>query len=379
MSDTGSTETVLFDEVKTACGRFVGRAILNLPRAFNALGLDMIEALQARLDDWLERGDIVAVWLEGSGHKAFCAGGDVIALHKSMVQYAGQPRNPFVEDYFAEEYRLDYRLHTAAKPIICWGEGLIMGGGMGLMQAGDFRLVTANSRLAMPEVTIGLFPDVGASWFLNRLPGKTGLFLGLTGAHVNARDALALGMADRFMEADRETVLEGLVACRFSDDSAENRRQLFHYFQHCAGDAATLDGPVMAHLETINRLCDAASVTEVVARIQQSSEDDGWLAKARQTLAAGCPQTIHLVWEQLRRGRHLSLAEVFRMEWCLAVHCGQQGDFLEGIRALLVDKDGAPQFRYMQVEQVPADYIEGFFHCPLPVHPLADLGSHAGE
>lgn len=378
MSD-GNTDIVLFEEIKTACGRHIGRATLNLPKALNALGLAMIQALEARLDDWLGRDDIVAIWLEGSGRKALCAGGDVVALHRSTVDCAGQDRNPVTETYFAAEYRLDHRLHTATKPIICWAEGLVMGGGMGLMQASDFRLVTASSRLAMPEITIGLFPDVGASWFLNRLPGRTGLFLGLTGAQVNARDALALGMADRFMDDDRDAVLDRLAALAFSDDSNDNRRRLFHHFRDTAGSAEALDSPVTTHRDLIDRLCDAASVNEVVHRIlapemqDEKTQDDRWLQKARQTLAAGCPQTMHLVWEQLHRARYLSLAEVFRMEWCLAVQCGQHDDFREGVRALLIDKDGSPRFRHPDVDAVPPEYIDAFFRNPAPEHPLADL------
>ncbi|HAJ41793.1 MAG TPA: enoyl-CoA hydratase, partial [Alcanivorax sp.] len=165
----------------------IGRATLNAPRSLNALSLEMIEALDRQITDWQAREEVVAIWLEGNGGKALSAGGDVVALHGAMVKHAGQSRNPFTEHYFASEYRLDHRLHTSETPVICWADGVVMGGGMGLMQASQFRLVTPKSRLAMPEITIGLFPDVGASWFLNRLPGKTGLFLGLTGVHLNAR------------------------------------------------------------------------------------------------------------------------------------------------------------------------------------------------
>jgi enoyl-CoA hydratase/carnithine racemase len=367
------TDTVLFDEQPSADGHRIGRITLNAPRALNALGLAMIQAIDARLEQWFADDGIVAIWLEGAGERALSAGGDVIALHASMVEYSGRERNPFVEDYFAAEYRLDYRLHKAPKPVICWAEGVVMGGGMGLMQASDFRLVTATSRLAMPEVSVGLFPDVGASWFLNRLPGKTGLFLGLTGVHLNARDALDLGLADRFMEHDREHVLAALAALDYSDDPAENRRRLHRALRALASAPAALDGAVFDHLEHINRLCDGASVTDVVENILTDNQCDAWLDRARGTLAKGCPQTVHLVWQQLERGRYLSLAEVFRMEWCLAVQCARHPDFREGVRALLIDKDGAPRFRHRRVEQVPDAYIDGFFHNPAPRHPLADL------
>ena len=244
---------------------------------------------------------------------------------------------------------------------------------MGLMQASQFRLVTPKSRLAMPEITIGLFPDVGASWFLNRLPGKTGLFLGLTGVHLNARDALDLGLADRFVDADREQVLDALAETHYQDDRDANRRQLHRTLQDLATRPDSLTPAVMDHLDTINTLCDAATVNEVVHRILEHKQCDGWLDKARATLADGCPQTAHLVWEQLRRSRHLSLAEVFRMEWCLAVQCTLHADFREGVRALLIDKDGKPRFRHRDVDQVDPEYIDGFFRNPAETHPLADL------
>lgn len=374
MTNTDTSDSVQFQEITTGCGRSIGRATLNAPRTLNALSLEMIQALDERLREWLGRDDVVAIWLDGSGERALCAGGDVLALHRSMVQYAGRDRNPFVEEYFAAEYRLDHLLHSAAKPVICWAEGLVMGGGMGLMQASHFRLVTSTSRLAMPEITIGLFPDVGASWFLNRLPGKTGLFMGLTGMQMNARDAVELGLADRFMGEDREAVLESLAASGFDDDATENHRRLFRHFQEIGEQPEGLNGAVLNHLDIINRLCDGATVNEVVANILGHTQCDGWLDKARKTLASGCPQTMHLIWQQLHRARYLSLADVFRMEWCLAIQCGLHGDFREGVRALLIDKDGAPRYRHRNVDQVDAAYVEAFFQCPAPVHPLADLG-----
>ncbi|MBM1143122.1 enoyl-CoA hydratase/isomerase family protein [Alcanivorax sp. ZXX171] len=368
------TDSVLFEELSTACGRVIGRATLNAPRSLNALTLDMIQALDARVADWQGRDEVVAIWLDGAGGKALSAGGDVVALHGAAVKHAGQARNPFAEQYFAEEYRLDYRLHVSETPVICWADGVVMGGGMGLMQGSQFRLVTPRSRLAMPEVTIGLFPDVGASWFLNRLPGHTGLFLGLTGVHLNARDALDLGLADRFMDAAPEEVLKALTENRYDGDRDADRARLYRQLRDLATAPEGLQAAVSDHRDTIERLCDGATVEEVVARIQEHKQCDGWLDKARKTLAAGCPQTMHLVWEQLRRARHLSLAEALRLEWCVAVQCCLHPDFREGVRALLIDKDGGPRFRHRSVDEVSADYIDGFFRCPADAHPLADLG-----
>ncbi|KGD63832.1 enoyl-CoA hydratase [Alcanivorax nanhaiticus] len=368
------SDCVLFSEIPTACGRVIARATLNAPKALNALGLDMIQALAAKLDEWEQREDIVALWLDGAGGKAFCAGGDIVQMHKSMVKHAGEGRNPFTEQYFAEEYALDYRLHRSQIPVVVFGDGIVMGGGMGLLQGADFRLVTARSRMAMPEITIGLFPDVGGSWFLNRLPGKVGLFLGLTGVHINGREAVEVGLADRMVEGDAEALLALLAEQRYSGQPRDNRAVLYRLFKQQAADMAELPHPLVDHLSLINSLCDGEDLQTVVTQMLSAKDRDSWLDRALGNLEKGCPQTAHLVWEQLARSTYLSLADVFRMEWCLAVQCSLHGDFREGVRALLIDKDGKPGFRHRSIADVPRDYIDGYFECPAPVHPLASLG-----
>ncbi|WP_328594674.1 enoyl-CoA hydratase/isomerase family protein [Alcanivorax sediminis] len=369
------SDCVLFSEISTACGRVIARATLNAPKALNALGLDMIQALDRQLDEWEQRDDIVALWLDGAGDKAFCAGGDIVQMHKSMVKHAGEGRNPFTEQYFAEEYALDYRLHRLPVPVVVFGDGIVMGGGMGLLQGADYRLVTPRSRMAMPEITIGLFPDVGGSWFLNRLPGKVGLFLGLTGVHINGREAVEVGLADRMVDGDAEGLLALLAEQRFSLEPRDNRAVLYRLFKEQAADMTALPHPLIDHLPLINSLCDGEDLQTVVSQLLSAKDRDSWLDRALGTLEKGCPQTAHLVWEQLERSTYLSLAEVFRMEWCLAVQCSIRGDFREGVRALLIDKDGKPAFRHRSIADVPRDYIDGFFCCPAPAHPLASLGA----
>ncbi|MDX1805205.1 MAG: enoyl-CoA hydratase/isomerase family protein [Alcanivorax sp.] len=364
------SDCVLFSELPTRNGGVIVRATLNAPKSLNALSLEMIQTLMSRMDEWESRDDIVALWLDGAGGKAFCAGGDIVQMHKSMVKHAGEGRNPFTEQYFAEEYALDYRLHRSAIPVIVYGDGIVMGGGMGLMQGADFRLVTPRSRLAMPEITIGLFPDVGGSWFLNRLPGKVGLFLGLTGVHINGREAVEVGMADRMVDADADSLLQALAEQDFTDSDRDKRAVIYRLFKQLGADMGELPHPLVDHLAQINRLCDGESIQVVTEQLLGVKERDRWLDKALGNLERGCPQTAHLVWEQLRRSTYLSLAEVFRMEWCVAVQCSLHGDFREGVRALLIDKDGRPQFRHRSVAEVPATYIDGFFQCPAPKHPL---------
>ena len=371
MSETASTAPVIFEELPCESGQRIGVARLNAPRSLNALSLDMITALFDQLLRWADDEQIACVWLEGEGERAFCAGGDIVQMYNSMTPVG--ERNPYIEDYFAAEYRLDYLIHVYQKPLICWGHGVVMGGGMGLMQGASQRVVTEKSKLAMPEITIGLYPDVGGSFFLNRAPGKTGLFAGLTGIHLNAGDALFMGLADVFIHAERKSeVLSGLQDMALSGQPATDHA-LVHRLLREMSPNETPVSPVREHLDSINQACDAATLPEVAEALLRLKEQDDWLHRAASTFERGCAQTAWLVWEQLRRARHLSLADVFRLEWCMSVQCAMHADFREGVRALLIEKDGAPQFRYHTTLDVPSTYIEGFFVQPAPNHPLADL------
>lgn len=167
--------SVLFETELTDCGHLIGIMTLNTPKSLNALSVDMCQLLSAQLEQWQNEDQVVALVLKGSGDKAFCAGGDIRKLYDSMSANAPMP-NPYATEFFSHEYRLYRQMHFYSKPLILWGDGIIMGGGMGLMAGCSHRIVTERTRFAMPEVTIGLFPDASGSWFLQRMPAKTGLF-----------------------------------------------------------------------------------------------------------------------------------------------------------------------------------------------------------
>lgn len=369
------TEPVLFRTESSANGMSIGVATLNMPKSLNSLSLEMIELLMPQLLAWQADDNIAAVWLQGEGEKAFCAGGDIVRMYDSMVETPVGQRNHYIESFFSEEYKLDYLLHTYKKPVICWGHGIVMGGGLGLLSGCSHRIVTERSRIAMPEITIGLHPDVGGSWFLSRMPGKTGLFLGLTGASINAADALYIGLADRAIASEeKEAVLSALRGLPLSHREEENHRLISALLRDAQIPVAELpSSPVRENFDLINVLCDADSLPDVVANICAVESEDRWLAKAAKTLSSGCAQTAWLVWEGQRKVTHLSLADAFRMEWVMSVQCAAHGDFQEGVRALLIDKDGQPAFRYAQVVDVPADYIQEFFQTPVQPHPLEAL------
>ncbi len=224
-------DCVILREIPTACGRRFGHATLNAPQRLNALSLDMIDRLAPQLAAWAEDSEIVGVLLDGSGDKAFCAGGDVAALYRAIKAVPAGQAAPEIATFFEHEYRLDHLIHTYPKPLLCWGQGVVMGGGLGLMAGASHRVVTPSTRMAMPEITIGIYPDVGGSWFLRRMPGRAGLFLALTGAPINAADARFAGLADYLIDEGERARLPELISATHwhapdEGDSAANHARL---------------------------------------------------------------------------------------------------------------------------------------------------------
>ncbi|MET4160633.1 enoyl-CoA hydratase/carnithine racemase [Marinobacterium sp. MBR-111] len=362
---------VLFTEHATKDGQIIGEIRLNAEKSLNALTLDMIDLIQPKLDEWRDDANVVAVLLDSAGDKAFCAGGDIVNLYKAMVA----EDTDFPEQFFTREYRLDYTLHTYPKPVICWGSGIVMGGGMGLMNGCSHRVVTETSHLAMPEVTIGLYPDVGGSWFLNRMPGRTGLFLGLTGNPINAADALFLGLADRALSADmRDGMLERLQSEHWGEDAGGVvSRVLRELEEECSEIFEAMPAPIRAHEALIREVTDHDSVEEMVESLLALESDDKWIKRAQKAISHGSPLSIKMIHEQLHLCRHLSLKEVFQHELILSVQCCRHRELQEGVRALLIDKDGQPNWTFASIEEVESRFLEGMFQSPWQQHPLADL------
>jgi enoyl-CoA hydratase/carnithine racemase len=357
-----SDASVLFEEHTAHGGWTLGIARLNAARSMNALSLDMIHLLQPQLEKWAEDDRIAAVWLEGSGDKAFCAGGDIVALYRSMTEsaQAGSSRTEG-EQFFEDEYRLDYLIHTYPKPVVIWGNGIVMGGGLGLLVGGSHRVVTEQSRLAMPELSIGLYPDVGAGWFLNRMPGRTGLFLGLTGAHINAADAMFVGLADRFIPHDQKANVQGaLLAKDLRPDPYAGVSQVLRRFER-GGQTLKPSSTVREHFDVIQALTDGDSLVEVVENLAAYAGDDEWLLKAVKTVAKGSPTSLTLTWRHYHDSAHASLSQVFEKEVQLSRRCLVMGEFAEGVRALLIDKDRQPRWHFPTLESVDPKWIDQFF------------------
>lgn len=366
-----------FEELTGSDGARIGIASLDAEKSLNALSLPMILALGERLDAWAKDPNIHCVLLRGNGPKAFCAGGEVRSLAQACREQPGVVP-ALAAQFFAAEYRLDYRLHTYPKPVICWGHGYVLGGGMGLLQSAAVRIVTPSSRLAMPEISIGLYPDVGASWFLSRLPGKLGLFLGLTGAHINGRDALDLGLADRFLRDDQQDeLLDGLLQLNWQEQTEMQLNSLLKALSREAVDQQP-EAQWLPRRAQIDEWLDVGDVRCAWRNLSPLREHaDPLFSRAGKTLSEGCPLTAHLVWEQIQRARHLSLAQVFQMEYTMSLNCCRHPEFSEGVRARLIDKDQTPHWHWPDINTIPEAVVQAHFNKAWEGrHPLADLSDY---
>jgi len=391
-----ATDLVIFEEWSCVGQSKIGLAQLNAPKTLNGLSLEMTRLLSQRLNQWAQDASIALVILKGSGDKAFCAGGDLHSLHHSMTENTSglAVNNTYAATFFAEEYALDYRIHTYPKPILVWGDGIVMGGGMGLMMGASHRVATETTRMAMPEISIGLFPDVGGTWLLNRLPGNVGLFLGLTGAQLGANDALFAGMADYHIHRDEWNALKEslttqswknvseLTVLSLTDaereDLASNHDQLHLLLSslHTLPDSA--NKPLQDNFPLIRQLCGGVDLERIVHGILKLAEhQDPWLQRAAKTLAHGSPGSARLTFALLSHNKLLSLAEVYRVEWLAGLMAAAHGDFAEGIRALLIDKDKQPKWNPPTLAQADEQWVKKFFSLPFPAeqHPLYRLGA----
>ncbi|MDD5336477.1 MAG: enoyl-CoA hydratase/isomerase family protein [Rhodoferax sp.] len=352
----------------------VGLITLNRPKALNALSLAMIRALSVCLLAWRDNPQVKAVAIRGSGKSgpfgAFCAGGDIRFFHQAAITGDAQ-----LEAFFTEEYRLNHLIHTYPKPYIAFMDGIVMGGGMGISQGANIRIVTERTRMAMPETNIGLFPDVGGGYFLSRCPGHSGEWLALTGDTIGAGQALELGLADSCFDVARlASAWDALASTDF--DRAGAMEQWLALF------SVTVPVNSMVDTAQIDAYFSHPTVSAIVHALEAAG--GGWAQHTAATLRRRSPLMLHVVLAQIRRARGMSLADDLRMERDMVHHCfhprhlkrsDSQSETVEGIRALAVDKDNAPRWNPNRVEEVTAGMTAPFFSSPWTpqTHPLRDL------
>lgn len=353
----------------------LGVITLNSPDTLNALSPELIRSLQTQLDVWAGDDNVCLVLVTANGDRAFCAGANLRELYGALGENSGV--DP-VNELFAPEYRVDYTLHTFPKPVITLAHGITLGGGMGLLQASRYRLITPDTVMAMPEAAIGLFPDAGASWFLNRLPGSIGLFMGLTGARLNASDAMRVGLADLVIERRQQDELINRITDQYwTGEIAADDNRLFRLLDQTeeAAPSHLPDSELARYEQDIARLCRRDELPRVLDRLLQSPPGNDWWNACIDRLRNACPVSLLLLERQLSHGLQMSLKDIFRMELAMAARCVTLPDLREGIRARMIDRDHSPSWTYRSVADIPEDAIERHFEAPWPEQedPLGDL------
>lgn len=358
------------DHVLTRIANRTGIITLDRPKALNSLSLEMVRALTAVLLDWKDDAQVDAVVLTSSSEKALCAGGDIRFFHE-VGHASPMGGSALLEDFFTEEYALNHLIHFYPKPYIALMDGVVMGGGMGIAQGGPdcgLRIVTERTKMAMPEVNIGLFPDVGGSHFLSHAPGQLGNYLGLTGLTIGAADALHIGLADVFVPSAELAGLNALIDTTAGAGLPAAIRAFAAPFAQAAGESE-----LQAQRTSIDAHFGAASVAAIMASLER--DDTPFAQKALKAMKLRSPLLMCVTHELLARGAALDVADCLRLERTLVRRNFDHGEVLEGIRALVIDKDNAPQWNPPSLDQVTPDMVARFFEpvWPAYAHPLRHL------
>lgn len=347
MMSTSSGKEVSLDLVN---GK--GLIKLNRPKALNALNLDMINQMYPILKDWNSNNKVSMVLIEGEGSKSFCAGGDVRAITGVDSEIRGTKRQV---EFFANEYRLNHLIGTLSVPYVALIDGITMGGGVGLSVHGKYRVATENTVFAMPETGIGLFPDVGGTFFMPRLRGELGMYLALVGHRLKGSDCYHAGIATHLCPADQVSNLkEDLV--NSSSDEIANVLEAYHQKFNLKPFSLEADLPL------INEACQASSVEEILSNFKANSQESKLASRAVDTMAKLSPTSMKITHRQMSEGKKLeSLKECLEMEFKMVVRCCIYPDFYEGVRALLVDKDNLPKWNPATLSEVSSQLVDKYF------------------
>jgi enoyl-CoA hydratase len=337
------------DDVLISVEGGVGRIRLNRPKAIHALTTQMCDAMSAALLKWLNDNAVEVVLIDHAEGRGFCAGGDVVMLARSGTEDASDAKR-----FFFAEYRLNHLLFTYPKPTIAIMDGITMGGGVGISQPCDVRIATENTRLAMPETGIGLFPDVGGGWYLSRLPGRVGQFMVLTGARLDGAECHYLNLATHYVEqAGLEELVDRIIKAPERAKGALG-----------AASGSVPGAKIEANLPQITRLFASDSLEEVLAALE--GEESDWAQTELATVQSKSPLSCKVSLRLLAEGAHrASFTHEMKAEYALAGRVVRTHDFREGVRALLIDKDNSPQWDPATPEEVTDEMLDVLF-APLP-------------
>lgn len=337
----------------------LGIIVLNRPKALNALTLNMALAMRPRLLDWARDDSVKAVVIRAVGERAFCAGGDIRALYDS-----GKGDKQYAYQFYHDEYLLNSTIHHFPKPYVAFLDGIVMGGGVGVSVHGSHRVATENIVFAMPESGIGLFPDVGGSYFLSRLPGEVGMYLAMTGYRMRGADSVHSGVATHYTtRADLAGLEEALASAFYDGDARQAVDKVLARFRRDPGPA-----PLAEHQAQIDRHFGKDSVEAIAASLEADGSE--WAQQTLATMRTKSPTTMKVAFRQLREGRNLDLDDCMRMEYRLACRFIEGRDFYEGVRATIVEKDQKPQWDPARWEDVSDAEVAKYF-APLGPRELA--------
>ncbi len=323
----------------------VGRIRLNRPKAIHALNTGMCAAILDALIAWRDDIAVEAVMIDHAEGRGFCAGGDI-----RMIAESGAGDGSAARDFFRVEYRMNHALFTYAKPVVAFMDGITMGGGVGISQPAKYRVATENTKLAMPETGIGLFPDVGGGWYLSRLAGRTGQYLALTGHRLDGAECLALGLASHYLHSE---ALEDAKARIIADPQAIDA--VLDALSSPAPDAR-----ILAHRGAIDRLFASDRLEDVLATLEADGGE--WAAQQLATLRTKSPQTMKVSLKLLLDGKAMpTFEDEMRQEFAVGSHVVQRHDFIEGVRAVIIDKDNAPKWNPATAEEVTDHLIDQIF------------------
>lgn len=329
----------------------IGQITLQRPEALNAVTYQMVLAIETALDEWRDDDEVACVLIDAEGHKAFSAGGDL----QFMYDTASKGDFDAGRNFWRDEYRLNAKIAGYPKPYIALCQGFTMGGGVGVSLHGSHRVVGESSKIAMPECAVGLVPDVGGSLLLARAPGRLGEYLGVSGYRMNASDAILAGFADYFIpEAEWRGLTETLIET--GDWSA---------VAALARDPE--DGPLMAMRAQVDAHFAADRLSDILAALP----DDDWGQATARTIRAGSPLSTNCTIELVRRARESNeIRSALQQEYRFTSRSASEGDFVEGIRAAIIDKDRNPRWRHDSVEDVRAETVAAMLAEP----PGGDIG-----
>lgn len=345
---TSAEDDVLFIRKKNA-----GIVVLNRPKALNAVNYNIVTAMLSKLRAWEEDPDVGIVLVKGTGDKAFCAGGDVVATSK-----AAKTDKELCRNIFYDEYLLDYKTHVMRKPYVSLVDGIVMGGGVGISVHGRFSVATERTLFAMPETALGLFPDDGGSYFLPRLKGKVGMFLGLTGHRLKGRDVHSVGVATHFVNSQKLPLLEEEL-CTAKDVSVDGVQAVLDRFHHMSLDTDPREFSLKDHVDVIDNCFAKPTIEGILDDL--GKEGSEWSIMQKDILLRMSPTSLKVTLKLLTEGEKLPLDECLKIEYRMSQRFMAEHDFHEGVRAILIDKDRQPVWSPRTLGEVSENTVNSYF------------------